>query len=341
MILRIAFLLCVLFMGCKQATVSDTPIPNAHEGFRTYGTKECLDYPWRTNGLQHHGPDVLQIVLDVDFLTVGVIENFGSLVSEQRCLLFSTFDNKEQSAVITAKFDSQAELIRRIIKESPSGMGRVWEIGNEPNLYPYIEPTAYAYLYAKYYKHIKALDSTARVMPGGLFVKEIFPALDYLAKRFGRISGDLKVIYSTAKYYDIFVKATRDLGADIDLCNLHIYPGVMKMTKSLDNALLAIHKKNKEFGISEIWVTETGNINPASILPDDGLIDGMRALLDFYVHNTVNITRWYWFKAEGYDKKFDILGLDGAETALAYHDCILTNLGVLYKTLRDSALAGR
>ncbi len=48
----------------------------------------------------------------------------------------------------------------------------VWEIGNEPNMFPYISPQDYAVLFREYYKVIKRADPNAEIVIGALFDRD-------------------------------------------------------------------------------------------------------------------------------------------------------------------------
>lgn len=58
----------------------------------------------------------------------------------------------------------------------------IWEIGNEPNLFPFMEPAAYARIFELYYREIKAMDPDARIALGSFFMPELIPddARDYI-----------------------------------------------------------------------------------------------------------------------------------------------------------------
>ena len=62
--------------------------------------------------------------------------------------------------------------IRREKTLNPAVTGTVWEIGNEPNLFPALLPAAYADIFSRYYRIIKGEDSTAKVAFGAIFLRE-------------------------------------------------------------------------------------------------------------------------------------------------------------------------
>lgn len=325
---------CTFFgLGKKDIVLTGDKIPNASRGFCTFGTKEILSLPYRINGIYYHDHDpwlhdIWQIFDKLDFIMVADIRTDPRIRDDEdkkkeleNSLKFFKKSFSMQKDIYDAKLEDQKILIKRLIESN--GKGRVWEIGNEPNLLPYIQPKSAAYLYFIYYKYIKSLDSTAKVMNGGLFVTEAMPNI----RQVFRVFIPEELAYTTVEYYKIYLEEIKRLGCKVDIANIHIYPFMMDMSYGLKKSLVELRSLLDTYNIKEIWVTETGNINP--LLPDELLLSGTSKLLDFYTHNTIGITRWYWFKIEGTDLNFERSGLPGPVTALSQNGR-LTELGKLY-----------
>ena len=73
------------------------------------------------------------------------------------------------------------QIVQTIRREKANGIsGTVWEIGNEPNLFPAITPAEYGAVFAAYRRVIKGEDPAAIVAMGSLFLPE--PAEDLKAR---------------------------------------------------------------------------------------------------------------------------------------------------------------
>jgi len=335
--MSMALLLGCTYLGIcrKDISITGDKIPNASKGFCTFGTKDSISLPYRTNGIYYHNHepwlnDIWQIYKAVDFIMVADIRSDPRMRNDEdkkreleNSLKFFIKDFPAQKSIFDAKLEDQKLLLKRLI-ETEGGKGRVWEIGNEPNLLPYIQPKNAAYLYSIYYKYIKSLDSTAKIMNGGLFVTEAIPDIRQIFK----IILPKELTYTTVEYYRIYLEEVKRLGCRVEIANIHIYPFLMEISYGLKQSLVELRKLLDTYEIKEIWVTETGNINP--LLPNDILLSGTTKLLDFYTHNVFGITRWYWFKIEGTDLNFERSGLPGPVTALLDSTGKLSSLGELY-----------
>jgi len=336
---KISVVIVCLLLGCtffglrKDVTLTGDKIEDASKGFCTYGTNDLVSLPYRTNALYYHDHepwlrDIWQITDKIDYIMVADIRteprmrnDYNKSAELQNSLKFFAKPLDIQKDIYKVKLEDQKFLITRLIESA--GRERVWEIGNEPNLLPYIPPKSAAYLYCIYYKFIKSVDPTAKVMNGGLFVMEAMPDI---FKAFKIVLPE-EYVYSTVEYYRIYLEEIKRLGCKVDIASIHIYPFMMSMSNRLKESLLEIRSLLDTHGVKEIWVTETGNINP--LLPEKLLLSGTSDLLDFYIHNTVGITRWYWFKIEGTDLNFERAGLPGPVTGLT-EEGKLSKLGELY-----------
>jgi hypothetical protein len=98
-----------------------------------------------------------------------------------------------------------AATVRRERARTPAITGTVWEIGNEPNLFPAITPGEYAAIFTAYRRIIKAQDPGAQVAMGALFLPE--PAEDIQAKVGEELKSRLRAELETAGYFPALDKA--------------------------------------------------------------------------------------------------------------------------------------
>lgn len=178
----------------------------------------------------------------------------------------------------------------------------VFEIGNEPNVFPYLS----AELYAWYYKSVRARlmklkalpqfsQNSIKTMPAGLWIMEGMP--EFIQNRVlyspisheavskaltGFFSNDDRGIrfpnQTTAAYYTEFLSSLTALAkiddpaltaADlIDKGNLHFYPytyaysAFKSLQEHLDNLKALTEFVAESSKDHEVWLTEFGNINP-------------------------------------------------------------------------------
>jgi hypothetical protein len=102
-------------------------------------------------------------------------------------------------ALIQAESLQIVETIRREKAKSPAVTGTVWEIGNEPNLFPAITAAEYGAIFANYYRVIKAEDPAAKVAMGSLFMPE--PSTDLKAKFAEELESRMRTELQAAGYY--------------------------------------------------------------------------------------------------------------------------------------------
>jgi hypothetical protein len=104
------------------------------------------------------------------------------------------------AALVQAESLQIVETIRREKARSPAITGTVWEIGNEPNLFPAITPAEYAALFTGFARVIKGEDAAAQVAMGSLFLPE--PSTDLKAKFGEELEGKMRVELQAAGYYN-------------------------------------------------------------------------------------------------------------------------------------------
>ncbi len=299
-----------------ESIIGDTIIDGVSEAFRTY-RKTSLGFGYRESQIINSGVLWARIRLGVDYLQVGwddrgIVDGVSYKVPDI-----------VQNARSLAIFNSQRLAISRVIN-SFDGKGRVWEIGNEPNLYPYKDPEAAAGLVNIYTDYIMGLDQTAKIMHGGLFILEGYPGIRRIIA-----VVDSNVITETSVYLDSLLTECK-----VDIGNIHIYPMGMVVGEGLMRSLREIADVYTKHGVTEIWVTEIGNANP--YLSEEAVVEGMDYLIKMLACNTIGITRWYWYKASGYDHKFDgIKGMPPPVTALEV-DGELTEIGKKYRQLHKT-----
>lgn len=241
-------------------------------------------------------------------------------------------------AQISAEIGDLPHLIREFVDANRTdASGRfidepiVFEVGNEPNVYPYVPPDLYAWYYLRWRNEIlravavvndnrpREAPVSAHFMPAGLWIFEGLPPVVLKALRARLRIGSLVlwpgIITDTARYYREFVDALGGAPAlCIDVGNLHFYPYIHRYAAygegNLDQHLkmlarLAAYVAERS-STGRVWLTEMGNINPYDDrrTADDVLTPIVTALQGNAVPE---IDRWYWFMASGDDSKFDTL----------------------------------
>jgi Glycosyl hydrolase catalytic core/FlgD Ig-like domain len=252
----------------------------------------------------------------------------------------------------------QQEIIDRVfadekkwIEEKINGgqIGAIWEIGNEPNWFPLMRPEQYAVIYARYYELIKGLDPSAKCMIGGLFLHEaIENPRDIVAAMipdfFGIFREELATFVSqslfstssTTAWYEAFLAALPE-GIKVDIGNFHIYP-MRANTTAFRFAEVQPHLEKlaasfTAHGTSEIWVTEFGNIDWRR--SEQEAADLCWQLSNYFISNPVGITRWFWSRSMGYDRRFDAIGQKPVSALLAADGKTLTAIGQYYRFAAD------
>jgi hypothetical protein len=219
----------------------------------------------------------------------------------------------------------------------PPITGTVWEIGNEPNLFPALTPQSYAALFTLYYKIIKTKDPNAKIAFGSLFLRE--PAEDLRPRMeetlranlvtsglvegtalFNAVYEDIRltlfsrIFASGTLEYTKACFAALDPKIQPDLFSVHVYPyddrppslGVQQIKAKLDSLLLDLDTFFLTKGLKlPIWVTEFGNINPALNTPI-AVATMASGLIDAFEDNPT-IHKWFYYKATGADQQFTLL----------------------------------
>jgi hypothetical protein len=252
--------------------------------------------------------------------------------------------NPNAAAVAMAESLQIIRTIRREKTRNPAVTGTVWEIGNEPNLFPAILPADYAAIYARYHRIIKREDPSAQVAIGPVFVREV--AMDLLPRLhesltqgliqrgvgspgqplFDSVDADLwKTVSSrtlslgTGDYF-AQVMAAIDTSIRPDIVSLHVYPyedrtpvlGDADRKRILDSLADTLSARMLRRGIAApLWITEFGNVNPS--LNDEQAAAQASALIDVFTANA-KFQKWFYYKGTGSDQQ--LAGLPGIAAPL-------------------------
>jgi len=179
----------------------------------------------------------------------------------------------------------------------------VFEIANEPNLFPYMSPALYAVYYIKWWDYIKSAFPNAKIMNGGLFVLDKLP---------DAIKSNMKFLgityHGAAEYYKTFIEVLKSVDEKYvpDYLNLHFYPYIhTNGDYKVENHVLHlsyIMKELKGLYKEDVWLTEFGNINPLDSISTYTLISTM-----VYKLELTNIKRWYFFHVRGMDSNLKLV----------------------------------
>jgi hypothetical protein len=244
-----------------------------------------------------------------------------------------TWHAPDAAALSAAESLQIATTIRREKTLVPAVTGTVWEIGNEPNLFPALLPAHYAAIYTRYHRIIKQEDPAAKVALGPVFAREV--AMDLLPRMreiqrqtltqrglgqpgqplFDSVDTDLWNTYSsrvlnlgTVEYF-AQVLAALDTSVRPDVVSLHVYPfddrapslGATQIRKTLDSLADTLGARFQARGASPaLWITEFGNIDPnlneqQVAARTDSLINGFEA--------GARCAQWFYYKATGADQQ--------------------------------------
>jgi hypothetical protein len=248
------------------------------------------------------------------------------------------------NALIAAESLQIVETIRREKARTPAVTGTVWEIGNEPNLFPAITPAEYAAIFANYRRVIKAEDPQAVVAMGSIFMPE--PSEDLKAKFAEELESKMRTELQTAGYYNtlnssgVFASLVNDVKTTLlarmlalpareylrqvlaatparpDIVTLHVYP-YDDRAPFLDSAGLRNVLDTSMAGVAAmlaannasapLWITEFGNIEQG--LNETQVAERTRQLVDAFsgeaaIANASPVGKWFHYKSTGSDDQF-------------------------------------
>jgi len=256
----------------------------------TYGKSAHLNLPYRTDkgGGQ------------ADFITVGKIDNGRvGIFSEDKKLSYTemvarwTLMNDRQKKdhlqdILAGESGMLPELLKDWDKHHPDKIP-VFEVGNEPNLFPYISPGLYGWYYDQWVEKIERLWPSAKIMNGGFFCTSLLP------KKIRKKLRLLGVRETDEQYWFAEFRA-----ASIETpfaLNLHVYP----TTDSLPHVARAMHGFP---GVQRVWLTEWGNINPLNMRDTVKFIKDLSLALQTKTNTLVD--RMYYFQARHSERHFQI-----------------------------------
>lgn len=238
----------------------------------------------------------------------------------------------------------------------------VFEIANEPNVYPYMTPETYAWYYAQWVDEIKKVRGDAIILNGGIFCFQGLPRFIRTNLSFAGINQNPD-INSEIDYFKNFIaylkllKPTNWAEYRPDILNLHFYPYIDIMADNdpffsaggyggntgfipwtLMPRFVALNSMigegNKFTKRQEVWLTELGNINPipethARILMSS-IFNALEGVDDLKSSHPLfsRITRWYYFMASGNDPKYD---------AITKYDRYIKQFSMLMSSYKDGA----
>lgn len=244
---------------------------------------------------------------DSDFITVGKLDfpNVGPYRYKKPGVTVAKILRdfhllKDVKQILDEQFVVEKNIVKESIENWKKFHGEeppIIEVANEPNLFPYVNPELYASYYMKWASYVRELSPNCKLMNGGFFMSDDYPEF---IKRILKIVG----IKNTYEYCKTFLKIVRKENPDLlpDILNLHLYPyiGEAFYCEKMDKSFSSL-KKYEEFGY-EIWLTETGNLNPYNM---NGTYLFTKKLLDNLENS--NVKRWYYFEAVGGDEKLELL----------------------------------
>lgn len=262
--------------------------------------------------------------------------------------LFSEEIVPTQQEILDRIFIGEKKYIEKIITRDERE-GEYWSIGYEPNWFPIMEPEQYAKYFVKYYRLIKKMDSSARVLgpsimlievienPGeiafslipGLFLG-LFTGLEDELKNF--INSYFYESSSKQWYADFLSFLPNDV--QIDINDFHIFPIKADVTNIdwdstkflMDD--MSMFMRNASF-VEKVWVTEFGNIDWKRTKSD--VSDLCQNFCAYFKTNTVGISKWFWFLSYGYSPFYDLpLSPTPPITALINDNFTLTEIGKTY-----------
>jgi hypothetical protein len=244
----------------------------------------------------------------------------------------------DAAALVKAESLHIVETIRREKARAPAVTGTVWEIGNEPNLFPAITPAEYAAIFANYHRVIKAEDPEAVVALGSLFLPE--PCEDLKARLGEELESKMRTELETAGYYatlnsmGVFNSLVTDMknlllsrmlalpareylrqvlaatAARPDIVTLHVYPfddrapfqDSAALRNILDTTAAGVKSMLVAAGASApLWVTEFGNIEQT--LTEAQVADRTRRMIGAFRADSA-FAMWFHYKSTGADDQF-------------------------------------
>lgn len=249
---------------------------------------------------------------------------------------------KYKADVLAAQLDAEKDyainaVVKKVTNYKQSGTPEiVVEIGNEPNLFPYIPPALFAKYYADWVytirngveayqkKHPDLASFNLKFIPGGL--GDVNSMKQSIVDLMGKgISFDVtgwelgfSQVTNDSEYYSTFLtnlstylagsKYNNSLGVKsvIDYGNIHLYPWTQvengsSLESSYDGIMKLVADSSNE---GKTIVSEYGNITPYS---DATVAKDVMTPLVNYLSSRSDIKSTYWFMYNGVDQKYALL----------------------------------
>jgi hypothetical protein len=227
--------------------------------------------------------------------------------------------------------------VRREKQAMPQAAGTLWEIGNEPNLFPSLAPAEYGALFSRYYRVLKNEDPSAQVALGPFFLREsgedILPRMrealteKLVAKGLGApgqplfdsVRNDLwntlsgRVLSMSTPAYVEQCLAVLDTSVRPDAVTLHVYPFDDRsparlpgeLADTLKSALDALDAAMASRSASPAyWITEFGNLVPG--LTEAQVTAQASEAIDAFASEP-RVRRWLLYKPTGADEQFVLI----------------------------------
>jgi len=209
-------------------------------------------------------------------------------------------------------FVCDVPIIEELIDEGY--VGQIWEIGNEPNWYPYITSGRYAYQYHLYHEFITDLDHTAKLMNGGV---SLYPG-------------------SWSNWLDGFMiiyEADYGEPPPVDIWGIHPYDTFDSQAGA--RTISKITTFHNWLSIMDpggvIWITEfgKGNWTPE---PEENIVTYIEVVCGWLNEHAdeYRIERWFWW---GVLTGYQGMGANGLFSAGPYDRDTITLAGDTYITL--------
>lgn len=255
--------------------------------YGTYGKSKAHSWPYRVD---------IGTGDKSDFITVGKIDNSieGKYANKKKLsykdivLSFHYLSESKKLKILNEQFEKEKKYIKEYVENWRLNHNTepIFEIANEPNLFPYLSPETYAIYYKLWHDEIKKVEPNAKIMIGGLWIYEGLPKMITNALSFLNIKGT-----DTVKYLKDFLYLL-ELKYHPDILNLHFYPYVDKYkTLDIDGHFKNLEKIMNISKFKEVWITEFGNINTFNLTETSFFIEKLLERI-----NKLKIDRIYFFK---------------------------------------------
>lgn len=235
---------------------------------------------------------------------------------------------RRYDSIFAAERGPMARIFRHHNAINPSAPPPLYvTIGNEPNVYPYVEPEVYAETYKRYRDYLRDPAPAGlgcghcRVLTGGILLYDPVPR-SFLP---GRWLRNAVGIPGYLEWTRRFLERLHALGGQVDVFDVHVYCGGLNLvpipflgtslarwqadTSALDEFLAVARAAPGGAGkAAKVWIGEFGSLQPLHSEAD--LAGEMRAMVSRF-RRLPAVERWFWFKHAGRDVKTSLAPLCG------------------------------